>query len=54
MIVLDLDGNIIEGGLLPSSETASHLYIYRHLEHVSGVLLSLEVRGYQHVRIIQH
>jgi L-ribulose-5-phosphate 4-epimerase len=38
MVVVDLEGNIEEGDLLPSSDTASHLYIYRHLEHVNGVV----------------
>lgn len=38
MIVLDLDGKIIEGDLSPSSDTASHLYIYRHRPDVGGVV----------------
>jgi len=38
MIVLDLDGNILEGDLKPSSDTASHLYIYRHRADVNGVV----------------
>jgi L-ribulose-5-phosphate 4-epimerase len=38
MVVLDLEGNIIEGKLKPSSDTASHLYIYRHRADVGGVV----------------
>jgi L-ribulose-5-phosphate 4-epimerase len=38
MVVVDLDGKIIEGNLKPSSDTASHLYIYRHCADVSGVV----------------
>src|SRR5258708_28971879 len=38
MVVLDLDGRIVEGDLKPSSDTASHLYIYRHREDVNGVV----------------
>ena len=38
MVVVDMDGHIVEGDLLPSSDTASHLYIYKHLEHVNGVV----------------
>jgi L-ribulose-5-phosphate 4-epimerase len=38
MVVVDMDGNIVEGDLLPSSDTASHLYIYQHLRHVNGVV----------------
>jgi L-ribulose-5-phosphate 4-epimerase len=38
MVVLDLDGNVVEGALKPSSDTASHLYIYRHRPDVNGVV----------------
>jgi L-ribulose-5-phosphate 4-epimerase len=37
-VVLDLDGRVIEGELKPSSDTASHLYIYRHMDGVNGVV----------------
>ncbi len=38
MIIVDLDGKIIEGNLRPSSDTASHLYIYKHRPDVGGVV----------------
>jgi L-ribulose-5-phosphate 4-epimerase len=38
LIVLDLDGKIVEGTLAPSSDTASHLYIYRHRSDVGGIV----------------
>ena len=38
MVVLDLAGNIVEGTNKPSSDTASHLYIYRHRPDVNGVV----------------
>jgi L-ribulose-5-phosphate 4-epimerase len=38
MVVLDLDGRQVEGDLKPSSDTASHLYIYRHRADVNGVV----------------
>ncbi len=38
MVVLDLDGRQVEGDLKPSSDTASHLYIYRHRPDVGGVV----------------
>jgi len=38
MVVVDLDGNTIEGDLAASSDTASHLYIYRHRKDVNGVV----------------
>lgn len=38
MVVVDLEGNSIDGRLKPSSDTASHLYIYRHRPDVFGVV----------------
>lgn len=38
MVVLDLDGKIVEGTRKPSSDTASHLYIYRHRADVGGIV----------------
>jgi L-ribulose-5-phosphate 4-epimerase len=38
MVVVDLDGTVVEGDLKPSSDTASHLYIYRHRPDVYGVV----------------
>ncbi|HEY3310046.1 MAG TPA: L-ribulose-5-phosphate 4-epimerase [Anaerolineales bacterium] len=38
MVVVDLNGKIVEGNLKPSSDTASHLYIYRHRQDVNGVV----------------
>jgi L-ribulose-5-phosphate 4-epimerase len=38
MIVCDLDGTVVEGDLAPSSDTAAHAYVYRHLPHVGGVV----------------
>jgi L-ribulose-5-phosphate 4-epimerase len=38
MVVVDLDNRVVEGHLNPSSDTASHLYIYKHLPYVGGVV----------------
>ena len=38
MVIVDLDGQIIEGDLKPSSDTATHLYIYRHRPDLNGVV----------------
>jgi L-ribulose-5-phosphate 4-epimerase len=38
MVVVDLDGNVVDGEHKPSSDTASHLYIYRHRPDVNGVV----------------
>jgi L-ribulose-5-phosphate 4-epimerase len=37
-VVVNLDGEVVEGELKPSSDTASHLYIYRHRKDVNGVV----------------
>jgi L-ribulose-5-phosphate 4-epimerase len=37
MVIVDLEGNRIQGDLKPSSDTSSHLYIYRHRADVNGV-----------------
>ena len=38
MVVIDLEGDIVEGSLKPSSDTTSHLYIYRQRPDVHGVV----------------
>jgi L-ribulose-5-phosphate 4-epimerase len=38
MVIVDLDGTLVEGELEPSSDTASHLYIYRHRRDVGGIV----------------
>jgi L-ribulose-5-phosphate 4-epimerase len=38
MVVMDIDGNCIEGNYKPSSDTLSHLYIYKHRPDVGGVV----------------
>ncbi len=38
MVVVDLDGNVIDGDLKPSVDTASHLYVYRNRMDVHSVV----------------
>jgi L-ribulose-5-phosphate 4-epimerase len=38
MVVTDLHGNLVDGDRKPSSDTAAHAYVYRHLPHVDGVV----------------
>jgi L-ribulose-5-phosphate 4-epimerase len=38
MIVCDLDGNVVEGELSPSSDTAAHAYVYKTMPDVGGVV----------------
>lgn len=37
MVVVDLDGNVIEGKMKPSVDTGVHLYLYRSRADVGGV-----------------
>lgn len=38
MVVLDLEGNIVEGDLKPSSDTPTHLELYKAFEDIGGVV----------------
>jgi L-ribulose-5-phosphate 4-epimerase len=38
MIVCDLAGDVVEGDLSPSSDTAAHAYVYRAMPDVGGVV----------------
>ena len=38
MVVVDLDGKIVEGELRPSSDTATHLEIYKAFPEVGGIV----------------
>ena len=37
IVVCDLHGGLVEGDLVPSSDAATHGYVYRQLDHVGGV-----------------
>lgn len=38
MVVVDLDGNRVSGELNPSSDTLTHLELYRRFPHVGGIV----------------
>ena len=38
MVLCDLDGNAVEDEFSPSSDTATHAYVYRHMPQVGGVV----------------
>jgi L-ribulose-5-phosphate 4-epimerase len=38
MVVCDLHGRLLDGTRQPSSDTAAHAYVYRHLPEVGGVV----------------
>lgn len=37
MVVVDLNGNIVEGKLKPSSDTPSHIQIYKNFSDIGGI-----------------
>lgn len=38
MVVVDLDGNVVEGDLNPSSDTATHIELYKAFPEIGGVI----------------
>jgi L-ribulose-5-phosphate 4-epimerase len=38
MVVVDLEGQLVEGDHGPSTDTASHLYLYNHRPDVMGIV----------------
>jgi len=38
MVVVDLEGKVVEGEHKPSSDTFAHVYVYRHRPDVNGVV----------------
>jgi L-ribulose-5-phosphate 4-epimerase len=38
MVVVDFDGNTVEGSLRPSSDTKTHAVLYKHWENVGGIV----------------
>ncbi|RKD88491.1 L-ribulose-5-phosphate 4-epimerase [Mangrovibacterium diazotrophicum] len=38
MVVVDLEGNVVEGKYKPSSDTATHLVLYKNFPNIGGVV----------------
>ncbi|MFZ1115656.1 MAG: L-ribulose-5-phosphate 4-epimerase [Propionibacteriaceae bacterium] len=38
MVITDLEGNLVDGDGYPSSDTAAHAYVYKHMPEVGGVV----------------
>src|SRR5699024_6152125 len=38
LVVVDLDGNVVEGDLRPSSDTATHCRLYRAFPEIGGIV----------------
>ncbi|GMA50914.1 L-ribulose-5-phosphate 4-epimerase [Alicyclobacillus contaminans] len=38
LVVVDLDGNVVEGALRPSSDTPTHLWLYKSFPDIGGIV----------------
>lgn len=38
MVIVDLDGNVVEGDLRPSSDTKTHAVLYKHWLHIGSIV----------------
>lgn len=38
MVVVNFDGEVVEGDLKPSSDTATHIELYKHFKDIAGVV----------------
>jgi L-ribulose-5-phosphate 4-epimerase len=38
MVIVDFDGNTLEGNLRPSSDTKTHAVLYKHWEDIAGIV----------------
>lgn len=45
IVVVDLEGNVVEGDLRPSSDTPTHVLLYRHFAAVGGIAHSHSRHG---------
>ncbi len=37
IVIVDLDGNVVDGDLRPSSDTPTHVVLYEHFEDIGGI-----------------
>jgi L-ribulose-5-phosphate 4-epimerase len=37
MVVVDLEGDVVEGNLRPSSDTPTHVWLYKHFQGIGGI-----------------
>lgn len=38
IVVLDIEGNVVNGSFRPSSDTATHLYLYQKFQGIKGII----------------
>lgn len=37
IVIVDLDGKVVEGNMRPSSDTKTHAFLYKHWENIGGI-----------------
>ena len=47
MVIMDLDGNKIEGKYNPSSDTATHIELYKAFDRIGGIVHTHSSYGYK-------
>ncbi|MCW9706083.1 L-ribulose-5-phosphate 4-epimerase [Fodinibius salsisoli] len=38
IVIVDFDANVVEGNMRPSSDTETHAVLYKHWEHIGGIV----------------
>lgn len=38
MVIVDFEGNVVEGSMRPSSDTKTHAVLYKHWENIGGIV----------------
>ena len=38
IVIVDLDGNVVDGSLKPSTDTSTHIELYKHFPHIGGII----------------
>lgn len=38
IVIVDFDGNVVEGEMRPSSDTETHAVLYKHWKHIGGIV----------------
>ena len=46
MVIMDLDGNKIEGKYNPSSDTATHIELYKAFPNIGGIVHTKKIQAY--------
>ncbi len=57
MVVVDMNGNVVEGNYAPSSDTDTHIELYKACPYIGGIVLPIRVMqplGHRPAKIFRH